>query len=477
MTTDTGPDAPSVIPALTDAERAAELSPEQLRQLVGLVEYDATADPFPVTGWDAVVFVVGNATQTAHYFQSAFGMELVAYSGPETGNRDHKAFVLKSGSCRFVIKGGVAPGSTLLDHHRAHGDGVSDIALEVPDVDRCIAHARASGARVVQEPTDVSDEHGTVRIASIAAYGETVHSLVDRSRYDGAYLPGYVERSSGFVKREGAPKRLFQALDHVVGNVELGHMDEWVGFYNKVMGFVNMAEFIGDDIATDYSALMSKVVANGNHRVKFPLNEPAVAKKKSQIDEFLEFYQGPGAQHLALATNDILRTVDAMREEGVEFLVTPDSYYEDPELRARIGERPGAGRGAAAARDPGRPRRGRLPPADLHPADRRPADGVLRADRAARLARLRQGQLQGALRGDRARAGAAREPVRAASAGPSRSQASREPVEAASAGSPVVGTGHGADLSQVPGADAQLRAQRRDRRPVHRVPGDLPRPR
>jgi 4-hydroxyphenylpyruvate dioxygenase len=334
MTTDA---ATSAIPALTDAERAAELSPEQLRQLVGLVEYDASADPFPVTGWDAVVFVVGNATQTAHYFTSAFGMELVAYSGPETGNRDHKAFVLKSGSCRFVITGGVAPDSPLLDHHRAHGDGVSDIALEVPDVDRCVEHARASGARVVREPTDVTDEHGTVRVASIAAYGDTVHSLVDRSGYTGVYLPGYVERRSGFVKRDGAPKRLFQALDHVVGNVELGHMDEWVGFYNKVMGFVNMAEFIGDDIATDYSALMSKVVANGNHRVKFPLNEPAVAKKKSQIDEFLEFYQGPGAQHLALATNDILRTVDAMRAEGVEFLVTPDSYYEDPELRARIG--------------------------------------------------------------------------------------------------------------------------------------------
>jgi 4-hydroxyphenylpyruvate dioxygenase len=330
--------APSAIPALTDAERAAELSPEQLTQLVGLVEYDGSADPFPVTGWDAVVFVVGNATQTAHFYQSAFGMELVGYSGPETGNRDHKAFVLKSGSCKFVIKGGVAPDSPLLDHHRAHGDGVVDISLEVPDVDKCIEHARRQGARVVDEPHDLSDEHGTVRRASIAAYGETVHSLVDRSRYDGVYLPGYVERTSSYVKREGSPKRLFQALDHVVGNVELGRMDEWVGFYNKVMGFVNMAEFIGDDIATDYSALMSKVVANGNHRVKFPLNEPAVAKKKSQIDEFLEFYGGPGAQHLALATNDILRTVDAMRAEGVEFLSTPDSYYEDPELRARIGE-------------------------------------------------------------------------------------------------------------------------------------------
>ena len=334
MTTDTA--AHSTL-ALTDEERLAELDLESLQQLVGLVDYDASTDPFPVTGWDAVVFVVGNATQTAHYYESAFGMRLVAYSGPETGNRDHKSFVLTSGSCRFVITGGVDPNSTLLDHHRTHGDGVVDIALEVPDVDLCITHARAQGATVVEEPHDVTDEHGTVRVAAIAAYGDTRHSLIDRSRYTGPYLPGYVERSSTHVKRDGAPKRLFQALDHVVGNVELGKMDEWVGFYNRVMGFTNMAEFIGDDIATDYSALMSKVVANGNHRVKFPLNEPAVAKKKSQIDEFLEFYRGPGAQHLALATNDILRTVDAMRAEGVEFLVTPDSYYSDPELRARIG--------------------------------------------------------------------------------------------------------------------------------------------
>jgi 4-hydroxyphenylpyruvate dioxygenase len=265
-------------------------------------------------------------------------MELVGYSGPETGNRDHKAFVLKSGSCRFVIKGGVAPDSLLHDHHRAHGDGVVDISLEVPDVDKCIEHARAMGATVLEEPHDVSDEDGTVRLAAIATYGDTRHTLVQRTGYEGVYLPGYVPRSSGFVKREGSPKRMFQALDHIVGNVELGKMDQWVTFYNKVMGFVNMAEFIGDDIATDYSALMSKVVANGNHRVKFPLNEPAIAKKKSQIDEYLEFYQGPGAQHLALATNDILGTVDAMRAEGVEFLSTPDSYYEDPALRERIGK-------------------------------------------------------------------------------------------------------------------------------------------
>ena len=322
---------------LNDEERLADLDLDQLKELVGLVEYDASRDPFPVSGWDALVWVVGNAVQTAHFFQSAFGMELVAYCGPETGNRDHHGFVLRSGAARFVITGAYDPNSSLADHHRRHGDGIVDIALSVPDVDRCIAHARAQGATVLAEPYDVTDEHGTVRVGAIATYGDTRHTLVDRSRYSGPYLPGYVARTSSFVKREGAPKRLFQAVDHVVGNVELGAMDRWVEFYNRVMGFTNMAEFIGEDIATDYSALMSKVVANGNHRVKFPLNEPAPGKKKSQIDEYLEFYAGPGAQHVALATNDIITTVDAMRAEGVEFLTTPDSYYEDPELRARIG--------------------------------------------------------------------------------------------------------------------------------------------
>ena len=331
----------TTLTALTNQEQAENLSVEQLKQLVGLVEYDGSNDPFPVTGWDSIVFVVGNATQAAHFYQSAFGMELVAYSGPENGNRDHKAFVLKSGNIKFVLKGAVDPQSPLLDHHRAHGDGVVDISLEVPDVDQCIEHARSVGATVLQEPTNLSDDHGTVRIGAIATYGETRHTLVQRevdgTRYAGPYLPGYEAREGTYVKREGSPKRLFQALDHIVGNVELGKMDEWVEFYHRVMGFTDMAEFVGDDIATDYSALMSKVVANGNHRVKFPLNEPAIAKKKSQIDEYLEFYGCAGAQHLALATNDIITTVDRMRAEGVEFLATPDSYYEDPELRERIG--------------------------------------------------------------------------------------------------------------------------------------------
>jgi 4-hydroxyphenylpyruvate dioxygenase len=324
--------------ALTDDERLAELSLEQLTALVGLVEHDDTRDPFPVTGWDAIVWVVGNATALMRHFVAAYGMDLVAYSGPETGEPDRVSYVLTSGACRFVLQGAVKPGSALADHHRRHGDGILDIALEVPDVDRCIAHARAQGATILVEPHDSSDQHGVVRSATIAAYGDTRHTLVDRSGYTGPYLPGYIARTSAFVRREGAPRRTFQALDHVVGNVELGRMEQWVDFYNRIMGFTNMAEFIGEDIATEYSALMSKVVANGNHRVKFPLNEPSPGKRRSQIDEYLEFYDGPGAQHLALATNDIVQTVDVLTAEGVEFLATPDSYYEDPELRARIGE-------------------------------------------------------------------------------------------------------------------------------------------
>jgi 4-hydroxyphenylpyruvate dioxygenase len=320
---------------LTPEERAAHLTVERLKQLVGLVDYDETTDPFPVTAMDAIVFVSGNATQSAHFYQHAFGMTLVGYSGPETGNRDHKAFVLRSGSARFVIVGAVAPDSGYAEHHRTHGDGVVDLALEVPDVDKCIAHAREQGATILDEPHDVSDAHGTVRLAAIATYGATRHTLVDRSRYDGVYLPGFVEQTSAMA---APPQRFFQAVDHCVGNVELGRMDQWVEFYNRVMGFVNMAEFVGDDIATDYSALMSKVVANGNHRVKFPLNEPAVGKRKSQIDEYLDFYVGPGCQHVALATNDILRATDEMRARGIEFLDTPDSYYDDPELRERIGD-------------------------------------------------------------------------------------------------------------------------------------------
>ncbi|UQU65312.1 4-hydroxyphenylpyruvate dioxygenase [Couchioplanes caeruleus] len=302
-----------------------------------------TDDVFPVKGVDYLQFLVGNAKQAAHYYSTAFGMTCVAYRGPEQGYRDHAEYVLVSGSARFLITGAVHAGAPGSDHVTKHSDGIYDIALNVPDVDKAYAHALSAGARGVTEPRDVTDEHGTVRIAAIAAYGDTIHSLVDRSRYTGPFLPGFVGRAP-IVDRQPAidaglqPKRFFQAVDHVVGNVELGKMDEWVEFYARVMGFTNMAEFIGDDIATDYSALMSKVVADGSRKVKFPLNEPAVSKRKSQIDEYLEFYGGPGAQHIAVATNDIIASVDAMRAAGVEFLDTPDSYYDDPELRARIGE-------------------------------------------------------------------------------------------------------------------------------------------
>jgi 4-hydroxyphenylpyruvate dioxygenase len=313
-----------------------------LDELIGAVAHDIASDPFPLKGLDHVRFYVGNAKQAAHYYSTGFGMNVVAYRGPEQGYRDHAEYVLTSGSARFVLVGAVHAAAEAAAHHAVHGDGIIDIALEVPDVDRAYSHAIMQGATGLVEPHDETDEHGTVRVASIAAYGETRHSLIDRSGYTGPFLPGFIARAP-MVDRTAAieaglqPKRYFQAIDHVVGNVELGKMDDWVGFYQRVMGFTNMAEFVGDDIATDYSALMSKVVASGTRKVKFPLNEPAVSRRKSQIDEYLEFYQGPGAQHIAIATNDILRSVDVMRAAGVEFLDTPDSYYEDAELRERIG--------------------------------------------------------------------------------------------------------------------------------------------
>ncbi|HTW98398.1 MAG TPA: 4-hydroxyphenylpyruvate dioxygenase [Acidimicrobiales bacterium] len=322
--------------SLTLDERVAGLSAAELSQLVGLVEHDPSSDPFPIVGWDAVVFVVGNATQAALHYRNTWGMQLVASSGPETGDRDRRAFVLSSGAVRFVVTGAVDPESPLVDWHARHGDGVSDVALQVVDVDRAVEHARSRGAQVLEEPHDLADEHGVVRLARLGAYGETHHSLVDRSRYGGAYLPGFTAAPALSEPRRHQP--LFQALDHVVGNVELGRMDDWVAFYRDVMGFVDLAEFVGEDIATEYSALMSKVVANGSHRVKFPLNEPAIAKRRSQIDEYLEYNLGPGVQHLALATADILGAVDELRRRGVDFLETPAAYYDDPELRARLGE-------------------------------------------------------------------------------------------------------------------------------------------
>ncbi|MGI5443591.1 4-hydroxyphenylpyruvate dioxygenase [Streptomyces shenzhenensis] len=287
------------------------------------------ADPFPVKGMDAVVFAVGNAKQAAHYYSTAFGMRLVAYSGPENGSRETASYVLENGSARFVFTSVIKPatdwGRFLAQHVAEHGDGVIDLAIEVPDARAAHAYAVEHGARSVAEPYELKDEQGTVVLAAIATYGETRHTLVERTGYTGPYLPGYAAVDPIV---EPPAQRTFQAVDHCVGNVELGRMNEWVGFYNKVMGFTNMKEFVGDDIATEYSALMSKVVADGTLKVKFPINEPAVARKKSQIDEYLEFYGGAGVQHIALNTNDIVQTVRTMKAAGVEFLDTPATYYD-----------------------------------------------------------------------------------------------------------------------------------------------------
>jgi 4-hydroxyphenylpyruvate dioxygenase len=283
------------------------------------------ADEFPVTGMDAVVFAVGNARQAAHFYSTAFGMRCVAYRGPETGCRDEAAYVLESGAARFVFRGPVQAGTDLGRHVAAHGDGVIDLAIGVPSAEAGYAHAVAHGAAGLAEPEVFEDAHGKVVLATNAAYGDTRHTLVERANYSGPYLPGYVAAGPLVTPR---PRPFFTDIDHCVGNVELGKMDDWVGFYRRVMGFSNMKEFVGDDIATEYSALMSKVVADGGRKVKFPINEPAPGKKKSQIDEYLEFYGGPGVQHIALACDDIVAAVRGMGAAGLDFLDTPDSYYD-----------------------------------------------------------------------------------------------------------------------------------------------------
>jgi 4-hydroxyphenylpyruvate dioxygenase len=290
-------------------------------------------DSFPIIGMDAVVFAVGNAKQAAHFYSTAFGMRRVAYHGPETGSPDEAAHVLESGAARFVFRGPVRAGTALGKRVAAHGDGVIDLALQVSSAEDAYHYAVAHGARGLEAPRIVEDEHGKVVVAAIATYGDTRHTLVERSGYSGVYLPGYVATTPIGTPCE---RSFFAEIDHCVGNVELGRMDEWVDFYHRVMGFTNMKEFVGDDIATEYSALMSKVVADGSRKVKFPLNEPAAGKRKSQIDEYLEFYGGPGVQHIALATDDIVASVRAMTAAGVEFLTTPDSYYE--ELGSWVGE-------------------------------------------------------------------------------------------------------------------------------------------
>ena len=290
-------------------------------------------DSFPIIGMDAVVFAVGNAKQAAHYYSTAFGMRRIAYRGPETRCPDEAAHVLVSGNARFVFRGPARPGTPLGERVAAHGDGVVDLALEVSSAEAAYHYAVTHGAHGVEAPHLLEDESGKVVVAAIATYGDTRHTLVERSGYSGAYMPGYVPAPPVVAPGE---RGFFTEIDHCVGNVELGKMDEWVDFYHRVMGFTNMKEFVGDDIATEYSALMSKVVADGSRKVKFPLNEPAVGKRKSQIDEYLEFFGGPGVQHLALATDDIVASVRAMTAAGVEFLITPDSYYE--ELGSWVGQ-------------------------------------------------------------------------------------------------------------------------------------------
>jgi 4-hydroxyphenylpyruvate dioxygenase len=288
-------------------------------------ETETGPDEFPVTGMDAVIFAVGNARQAAHFYSTAFGMQCVAYRGPETGCREEAAYVLESGTARFVFRGPVQAGTALGEHVAAHGDGVVDLAIGVPSAEAAYAYATAHGATGLAEPEVFEDSYGKVVLASIAAFGETRHTLVERANYSGPYLPGY-EAAGPLVAPPASP--FFTQIDHCVGNVELGKMDDWVGFYRQVMGFSNMKEFVGDDIATEYSALMSKVVADGSRKVKFPINEPAVGKNKSQIDEYLEFYGGPGVQHIALACDDIVAAVRGMRAAGLDFLDTPDSYYD-----------------------------------------------------------------------------------------------------------------------------------------------------
>jgi 4-hydroxyphenylpyruvate dioxygenase len=297
-------------------------------------------DNFSITGLDAVVFAVGNAKQAAHYYSTAFGMRRVAYRGPETGCPDEAAYVLEAGTARFVFRGPVRAGIELGERVAAHGDGVIDLALEVGSAEAAYGYATAHGARGLEAPHLAEDEYGKVVLAAIATYGDTRHTLVERSGYSGAYLPGYVPAEPIGTPRE---RSLFTGIDHCVGNVELGKMDEWVDYYHRVMGFTNMKEFVGDDIATEYSALMSKVVADGSRKVKFPLNEPAAGKRKSQIDEYLQFYGGPGVQHIALATDDIVATVRDMTAAGVGFLTTPDSYYDElgswvGQIRVPVGE-------------------------------------------------------------------------------------------------------------------------------------------
>jgi 4-hydroxyphenylpyruvate dioxygenase len=291
-----------------------------------------THDVFPINGTDYVEFYVGNAKQSALYYQSAFGYQLVGYRGPETGVRDKVSYLLAQGKIRLVLTSALGPEGPIAEHVNKHGDGVRDIAMWVDDARDAYAKAVERGARSVQEPKVLKDNNGEVVTAAIGIYGDTIHSLVERRQYKGLFMPGFAPRQPRYQAKDVG----LMYVDHCVGNVELGQMNVWVRFYEEVMGFKNLISFDDEDISTEYSSLMSKVMSNGNERIKFPINEPAKGKKKSQIEEYLDFYRGPGVQHLALATDDIVHTVTSLRDRGVEFLTVPTSYYE--ELQGRVGK-------------------------------------------------------------------------------------------------------------------------------------------
>jgi 4-hydroxyphenylpyruvate dioxygenase len=290
-------------------------------------------DRMPVHGIDHVEFYVGNAAQAAYYFTRAYGFTETAYAGLETGRRDRVSHVLEQGRIRVVLTGTLKGGDDIAAHHARHGDGVHKIALSVPDAAEAYEHAVAHGARGVHTPHWVEDEHGRVQLSSVETYGDTLHLFVQRDGYEGAFLPGYERRGEA---THDPDSMLLMAIDHIVGNVELGHMEEWVGYYERVFGMTEMIHFTDEAISTEYSALMSKVVTDGSGRIKFPINEPAEGKRKSQIEEYIEYYNGAGAQHIAMATRDIVGCVSALRDRGVEFLNIPEEYYDD--VPDRVGE-------------------------------------------------------------------------------------------------------------------------------------------
>lgn len=288
-------------------------------------------DFLPINGTDYVEFYVGNAKQAAHYYKTAFGFQTVAYSGPETGVRDRASYVLQQGKIRLVLTSALKSDHPISEHVRRHGDGVKVLALWVDDAYKSFEETTKRGAKPYAEPVTLTDEHGEVRMSGIYTYGETIHMFVERKNYKGAFLPGYQPMTSAYNPKEVG----LLYVDHCVGNVGWGRMNETVKWYEDVMGFANILTFDDKQITTEYSALMSKVMSNGNGYVKFPINEPAEGKKKSQIEEYLDFYEGEGVQHIAVATADILTTVKELRARGIEFLDTPDAYYET--LLERVG--------------------------------------------------------------------------------------------------------------------------------------------